>query len=108
MKKTRQTKEEVGRQHQVMDRPGVPHVPEDSGEQGKLEKTGCKIICGAPTTLAVKGLIMMMMNVRGPVVPIAGYCVGNFLHGPSVSLFHLQKPVEDLPLCAVINDHNID
>ena len=26
-----------------------------SGEQGKMEKTGCKIICGAPTTLAVKG-----------------------------------------------------
>ena len=27
----------------------------------KMEKTGCKIICGAPTTLAVKGLMMMMM-----------------------------------------------
>ena len=26
-----------------------------------MEKTGCKIICGAPTTLAVKGLMMMMM-----------------------------------------------
>ena len=25
-----------------------------------MEKTGCKIICGAPTTLAVKGLMMMM------------------------------------------------
>ena len=24
----------------------------------KMEKTGCKIICGAPTTLAVKGLMM--------------------------------------------------
>ena len=29
--------------------------------RGKLEKTGYKIICGAPTTLAVKGLMMMMM-----------------------------------------------
>ena len=47
--------EEVGRQHQGMDRPGVRQVPEGSGEQGKMEKTGCKIICGAPTTLAVKG-----------------------------------------------------
>ena len=28
--------------------------------KGKMEKTGCKIICGAPTTLAVKGLMMMM------------------------------------------------
>ena len=43
-----------------MDRPGVPQVPEGSGEQGKMEKSGCKIIYGAPTTLAVKGLMMMM------------------------------------------------
>ena len=28
----------------------------------KMEKTGCKIICGAQTTLAVKGLMMMMMT----------------------------------------------
>ena len=55
------TEEEVGRQHQGMDRPGVQQVPEGSGEQGKMEKTGCKIICGSPTTLAVKGLMMMMM-----------------------------------------------
>ena len=60
-KKTRRTKEEVGRQHQGMDRPGLQQVPEGSGEQGKMEKTGCKIICGAPTTLAAKGLMMMMM-----------------------------------------------
>ena len=60
-KKTRQTEEEVGRQHQGMDRPGVQKVPEGSGEQGKMENTGCKIICGAPMTLAVKGLMMMMM-----------------------------------------------
>ena len=58
-KKTRQTEEEVGRQHQGMDRPGVRQVPEGSGEQGKMEKTGCKINCSAPTTLAVKGLMMM-------------------------------------------------
>ena len=38
-----------------MDRPRVRQVPEDSGEQGKVEKTGCEIIFGAPTTLAVKG-----------------------------------------------------
>ena len=62
-KKTRQKEEEVGRQHQVMDRPGVRQVPEGSGEQGKMEKTGCKIICGAPMTLAVKGLMMMMMMI---------------------------------------------
>ena len=44
-----------------MDRPGIRQVPEGSGEQGKMEKTGCKIICGIPTTLAVKGLMMIMM-----------------------------------------------
>ena len=60
-KKTRQAEEEVGRQHQEMNRLGVRQVPEGSGEQGKMEKTSCKIICGAPTTLAVKGLMMMMM-----------------------------------------------
>ena len=54
-KKTRQTEEEVGRQNQGMDRPGVHQVPEGSGEQGKIEETGCEIICGAPTTLTVKG-----------------------------------------------------
>ena len=51
----------MGRKHQGMDRLGVRQVPEGSGEQGKMEKTGCKMICGAPTTLAVKGLMMMMM-----------------------------------------------
>ena len=62
-KKTRQTEEEVGRQHQGTDRPGARQVPEGSGKQGKMEETGGKIICGAPTTLAVKGLPMMKMIV---------------------------------------------
>ena len=58
---TRRTKEEVERQHQGMDRPGIRQVPEGRGEQGKMEKkTGCNIICGAPTTLAVKVLMVMM------------------------------------------------
>ena len=59
-KKTRQTEEEVGRQHQGMDRPGVRQVPEGSGEQEKMEETRCEIICGAPTTHVVKGQMMMM------------------------------------------------
>ena len=45
----------MGRQHQAMDRPGVRQVPEGSGEQGKMDETGCEIICGAPTTHAVMG-----------------------------------------------------
>ena len=40
----------------------VRQVPKVIGEQVKMEKTGCKIICDAPTTLAVKGLLMMMMR----------------------------------------------
>ena len=47
----------MGRQHQGIDRHGVRQVPEGSGEQGKMEETGCEIICGAPVTLAVKGLM---------------------------------------------------
>ena len=54
-KKTGQTEEEMGRQHQGMDRPGVRQVPEGSGEQRKIEETGCEVICGAPATLAVQG-----------------------------------------------------
>ena len=49
-KKTRQTEEEVG-----MDRPGVRQVPEGSGEERRMEKTGCEVNCGAPATFAVKG-----------------------------------------------------
>ena len=36
----------------------LQQVPEGSGEQGKMEETGCEFICGAPTTLAVKRLMM--------------------------------------------------
>ena len=39
-----------------MDRPEICQVPEGTGEQGKMEETGCQTICGAPTTLVVKGI----------------------------------------------------
>ena len=45
------------RQHQGIDRPGVRQVPEGSGEQREMEETGCEVICGAQTTLAVKGKV---------------------------------------------------
>ena len=57
-KKTRQTEEEVGRQ-QRKDSPGVRQVSEGNEEQGNTEATGCKIIFGAPTTLVVKGLMII-------------------------------------------------
>ena len=34
--KTRQTEEEMGRQHQGMDRPGVNQIPEGSGEERRM------------------------------------------------------------------------
>ena len=43
-----------GRQRKRLEDPGVCQVPEGSGEQGKMEETGCEIICNDPTTLAVK------------------------------------------------------
>ena len=49
-----------------MDRPGVGRVSEGSGKQGKMEETGCKIICDASTILAVKGQMMMMMMSTSP------------------------------------------
>ena len=58
-RKTRQTEEEVGRQHQGMDRPGARQVPEGNGEQKerkkgkKMEEAGCEVVCGAPSTPAV-------------------------------------------------------
>ena len=53
-KQTMQIEKEVGRQLQGMDRPEVRQIPEGSGEQGKMEETGCEIICGARTTLALR------------------------------------------------------
>ena len=34
--------------------------PRGQWRTGKMEKPGCKIICGAPSTLAVKGLMIMI------------------------------------------------
>ena len=52
-KKTKQTEEEMGRRHKGMDRLGVRQVPEGSGENGKLEETSCKVICGGIRTSCV-------------------------------------------------------
>ena len=53
----------VGKTASGMDRPGVHQVTEGSGERGKMEETGCKIISGAPNTLVVKGLMIMIYLV---------------------------------------------
>ena len=61
-KKTRQTEKEAVRQHQEMDRPGARQVLEGNGEQSKMEETGCEVICGAPTTPAVMGLVKVQVK----------------------------------------------
>ena len=62
-----------------MDRPGVRQVLEGSGEQGKMEETGYEIICGAPTTLAVKGFMIIMSSYVNSVVATAPTIGLNFL-----------------------------
>ena len=42
---------------------GVCRVPEGSGEQRKMEETDCEVICGAPTTLAVKEQVQVKVNL---------------------------------------------
>ena len=103
--KQRRTKEEVGKQHQGMDRPGVRQVPEGSGEQGKMEKTGCKIICGAPTTHVVKGLmiIMMMMMMMNYVTkhqrtPLCLYRAVLWWKGDLLFVWHTYVGSPILPL----------
>ena len=61
-------KADKGRGGKTTSGKGVRQVPEGSEEQGKMEKSGCKIICGAPTTLAVKRL-MVVINLT----PDTGY-----------------------------------
>ena len=56
-RRSRETKEEGGRQHQGMHRPGIRQVPEGSREQRKMEKTGCEVICDAPKIPAVKAKV---------------------------------------------------
>ena len=83
-----QRKEEVGRQHQGMDRPGVRQVPEGSEKQGRMEETGCKIICGAPATLVVEGLMMMTISVTLAYFPslldlLREFRPGHYIFGDS-------------------------
>ena len=84
-----------------MDKTGVRQVPEGSGEQGKMEKSGCKIICGATTTLAVGGLTMMMMwlETMRMKMPIIAKLIGSEL----CRLILSEDPLHDLCfICFVI------
>ena len=54
-KKTRKTKEVVGRQRQRVGMIRLSGVTEGCGRRTEMEAAGCEIIGGAPTTLRVKG-----------------------------------------------------
>ena len=55
-KMERKTEEEMGRLHPGMDGNGDWRFPGGSGRQGRMERYCCNVICGAPTTVKVKGL----------------------------------------------------
>ena len=55
-RKERKIEEEMGRYHQGMDMNGVWRFREGSGRKGKVERYCCKVICGARTTVKVKGM----------------------------------------------------
>ena len=63
-----------------MDRPGVRQVPEGRREQRKIKEAGCKINCGTLTTLAVEGLMMMIMTMVVVLVSSMGVRVHCTLH----------------------------
>ena len=67
-KKTGQTEEEMGGQHQRMGRLGVCQVPEGSGEQRKMEETGCEVIFGAPMTLMISRYVKGQGKGRGHLI----------------------------------------
>ena len=58
-KKTRQTEEEVGRQLQRMDALEFGKSQRAMKNRETWRQLVAKIICGAPTTLEVKGLMMI-------------------------------------------------
>ena len=53
-----------------MNRSGVRQVHDGSGEQRKMEETGCEVICGAPTTLAVKEWVKMKVQMKSGILQI--------------------------------------
>ena len=54
----------MGKHHKGMDRPEIHQVPERSGAQRIMEKTGSEFICGAPATPTVKGRVKVKITVR--------------------------------------------
>ena len=108
--KTRQREKEVGRQHQGMDRPGVRQDPEGSGEETerKMEETGSEVICGAPTTLVVKGQMKPKVKSELPALSSVLLLLLFFPPPKSTSILYINQtghlsnvPSDRLFICIV-------
>ena len=55
-----------------MDRPGVCQVPEGSGEQTKMEETGCEVICGVPMIGEGEGDVNLLCAEFGNLLYVVG------------------------------------
>ena len=52
----------MGGQHQRVDRPGLLRDTKGGRRQAEVETPGCEVIRGAPTTLRVTRLMMMILH----------------------------------------------
>ena len=50
-------------QHHRVDRPGLQRDTKGGRRQAEVETTSCEVIGGAPTTLLVKGLLLLLMKM---------------------------------------------
>ena len=57
-----------------------------------MEETGCKIICGVPVTLAVKGLMIMMIADDDDLFENAGYLQNIWHEAYMIGLTWLTPP----------------
>ena len=89
-KKTKQTEEEVGRHIREWTDLEFGKSKKAVENREKMEKTGCKIICGAPTTPVVKGLMMMMMMMMMMIrtLPRKGFPHSHMVFSPTPKRFY--------------------
>ena len=67
-----------------------------------MEKTGCKIICGAPSILTAKGLMMMMMMMMMMMIMMM-----IMKYNMSANLIRVIKHLYDKAIIAVLFNSSI-
>ena len=68
----------MGGEHQKVDRPVLLRDTKGGRRHADVDTAGCEVICGTPTTLRVKRLMMTMMMMMKNV--------SNHAHGDSLTL----------------------